>query len=222
MSVSENLRKIKASLPEGVTLVAVSKFHPVEVLDEAYKAGQRIFGESRAQELAMKKKLLAYDDIEWHFIGTLQTNKVKDIAPFIHTIQSIDSLKLLREVDKQAKKCGRTIRVLLEIHVAEEESKHGFTPDECKNMLEENLGEFGNVSFAGIMGMATLTEDESKIREEFRKLHSLFTELKCRFFSDNSQFNTVSMGMSHDYRIAIEEGSTMVRIGTNIFGEREY
>lgn len=222
MSVSQNIRQIKASLPKEVTLVAVSKFHPIEAIDEAYKAGQRVFGESRAQELVMKEKLLRYADIEWHFIGTLQTNKVKEIAPFIHTIQSIDSLKLLREVEKQAKKNNRKIRVLLEIHVAEEDSKHGFNPDECRRMLDENLGEFENVVFSGVMGMATFTDDESKIRKEFKELHSLFTEFKEKYFADNSEFKTISMGMSHDYHIAVEEGSTMVRIGTDIFGEREY
>lgn len=222
MSVSQNIRQIKASLPKEVTLVAVSKFHPIEAIDEAYKAGQRVFGESRAQELVMKEKLLRYADIEWHFIGTLQTNKVKEIAPFIHTIQSIDSLKLLREVEKQAKKNNRKIRVLLEIHVAEEDTKHGFNPDECRLMLDENLGEFENVVFSGVMGMATFTDDESKIRKEFKELHSLFTEFKEKYFADNSEFKTISMGMSHDYHIAVEEGSTMVRIGTDIFGEREY
>lgn len=222
MSVSQNIRQITASLPKGVTLVAVSKFHPIEAIDEAYKTGQRVFGESRAQELVMKEKLLRYADIEWHFIGTLQTNKVKEIAPFIHTIQSIDSLKLLREVEKQAKKNNRKIRVLLEIHVAEEDSKHGFNPDECRRMLDENLGEFENVVFSGVMGMATFTDDESKIRKEFKELHSLYTEFKEKYFADNSEFKTISMGMSHDYHIAVEEGSTMVRIGTDIFGEREY
>ena len=189
MSIAQNIVQLKTSLPQGVTLVAVSKFHPVEALWEAYNAGQRVFGESRAQELSAKQKVLP-EDIEWHFIGPLQSNKVKDIAPFIHLIHSIDSLKLLAEVNKQAKKYDRTIRVLLEIHVAQEESKHGLSPEECKELL--------------------------------RKIHDLFIELKETLCKDNVDFKEISMGMSHDYPIAIQEGSTLIRVGTSIFGEREY
>ena len=204
MSIAQNIVQLKTSLPQGVTLVAVSKFHPVEALWEAYNAGQRVFGESRAQELSAKQKVLP-EDIEWHFIGPLQSNKVKDIAPFIHLIHSIDSLKLLAEVNKQAKKHDRTIRVLLEIHVAQEESKHGLSPEECKELLrDESLAEFQHIRICGLMGM------------------DLFIELKETLCKDNVDFKEISMGMSHDYPIAIQEGSTLIRVGTSIFGEREY
>lgn len=219
-SIAQHIKELQASLPEGVTLVAVSKFHPVEALQEAYDAGQRVFGESRAQELVAKARVLP-KDIEWHFIGPLQSNKVKDIAPFIHLIHSIDSVKLLQEVNKQAAKHDRVIRVLLEIHVAEEETKHGFSVEECRE-LAAHLPELPHVSISGIMGMATQTDDEAQIRREFRTLHQLFKELKAGAFKDSDDFSILSMGMSHDYRIAIEEGSTMVRVGTYIFGEREY
>lgn len=222
MSIAQNIVQLKTSLPQGVTLVAVSKFHPVEALWEAYNAGQRVFGESRAQELSAKQKVLP-EDIEWHFIGPLQSNKVKDIAPFIHLIHSIDSLKLLAEVNKQAKKHDRTIRVLLEIHVAQEESKHGLSPEECKELLrDESLAEFQHIRICGLMGMATNTDDTGLIREEFRKIHDLFIELKETLCKDNVDFKEISMGMSHDYPIAIQEGSTLIRVGTSIFGEREY
>ena len=219
-SIAQHIKELQASLPAGVTLVAVSKFHPVEALQEAYDAGQRVFGESRAQELVAKARVLP-KDIEWHFIGPLQSNKVKDIAPFIHLIHSIDSVKLLQEVNKQAVKHDRVIRVLLEIHVAEEETKHGFSVEECRE-LAAHLPELPHVSISGIMGMATQTDDEAQIRREFRTLHQLFEELKAGAFKDSDDFSILSMGMSHDYRIAIEEGSTMVRVGTYIFGEREY
>ena len=198
MSIAQNIVQLKTSLPQGVTLVAVSKFHPVEALWEAYNAGQRVFGESRAQELSAKQKVLP-EDIEWHFIGPLQSNKVKDIAPFIHLIHSIDSLKLLAEVNKQAKKHNRTIRVLLEIHVAQEESKHGLSPEECKELLrDESLAEFQHIRICGLMGMATNTDDTGLIREEFRKIHDLFIELKETLCKDNVDFKEISMGMSHD------------------------
>ena len=222
MSISQKITELKASLPEGVTLVAVSKFHPAEALKEAYDAGQRIFGESRAQELVAKQRLLP-SDIEWHFIGPLQSNKVKDIAPFIHTIHSIDSFKLLQEVDKQALKNGRIIRVLLEIHVAQEETKHGLTPDECRSLLQdEHLHELKNIRICGLMGMATYTDDMTLVEHEFRTLHTLFRELKSCCFKSDDSFAVLSMGMSHDYTVAIREGSTMIRVGTGIFGEREY
>lgn len=222
MNISQNIVQLKASLPANVTLVAVSKFHPAEALMEAYNAGQRVFGESRAQELTAKQKVLP-GDIEWHFIGPLQSNKVKDIAPFIHTIHSIDSLKLLQEVNKQAAKNNRIIRVLLEIHVAQEETKHGLSPDECRGLLQnEQLAELGNIQICGLMGMATYTDDIALIEQEFHILHELFSELKAIYFIGNDNFAVLSMGMSHDYPVAIRQGSTMIRVGTSIFGEREY
>ena len=222
MSISQNIVQLKASLPANVTLVAVSKFHPAETLMEAYNAGQRVFGESRAQELTAKQKVLP-GDIEWHFIGPLQSNKVKDIAPFIHTIHSIDSLKLLQEVNKQALKNSRVIRVLLEIHVAQEETKHGLSPNECRELLQnEQLAELRNIQICGLMGMATYTDDTTLIEQEFHTLHELFSELKSIYFKGNDNFAVLSMGMSHDYPIAIRQGSTMIRVGTSIFGEREY
>lgn len=222
MRITRNINRLKESLPADVTLVAVSKFHPAEALEEAYAAGQRVFGESRAQELTVKQKVLP-GDIEWHFIGPLQRKKVKEIAPFIHTIQSIDSLKLLQEVDKQAARCNRVIRVLLEIHVAKEESKHGFSPAECRELLSGNLlDRLDHIRIAGLMGMATNTDDPALIEQEFRTLRTLFVELKTLFFKENDDFCELSMGMSYDYPVAIREGSTMIRIGTDIFGEREY
>ena len=222
MSIAQNIIRLKESLPAGVTLVAVSKFHPAEALQEAYEAGQRVFGESRAQELTAKQRILP-GDIEWHFIGPLQSNKVKDIAPFIHTIQSIDSLKLLSEVNKQAVRNDRKIRVMLEIHVAKEEAKHGFSPDEIRQLLlEGELNGLSHILVSGLMGMATNTDDEALIRSEFHTLHALFSELKAMYFKENDEFCELSMGMSHDYSIAVGEGSTMIRVGTSIFGEREY
>ncbi len=222
MSISQNIVQLKASLPANVTLVAVSKFHPAEALKKAYDAGQRVFGESRAQELTAKQKVLP-GDIEWHFIGPLQSNKVKDIAPFIHTIHSIDSFRLLQEVNKQAAKHNRVIRVLLEIHVAQEDTKHGLTPDECRELLQnEQLDELGNIQIVGLMGMATYTDDTTLIEQEFHLLHELFSELKAIYFKGNDIFAVLSMGMSHDYHVAIRQGSTMIRVGTSIFGEREY
>lgn len=222
MSIAQNIVQLKTSLPADVTLVAVSKFHPTDALMEAYNAGQRVFGESRAQELTAKQKVLP-GDIDWHFIGPLQSNKVKDIAPFIHTIHSIDSLKLLQEVNKQAAKNNRTIRVLLEIHVAQEETKHGLTPDECRTLLQdEKLASLNNVQICGLMGMATYTDDEALIEHEFHTLHELFSELKAIYFKGNDNFAVLSMGMSHDYPIAIRQGGNMIRVGTGIFGEREY
>lgn len=222
MSITQNITELKKSLPADVTLVAVSKFHPVEALKEAYDTGQRVFGESRAQELAAKQNVLP-GDIEWHFIGPLQSNKVKEIAPFVHLIQSIDSLKLIQEVNKQALRCGRIIRLLLEIHVADEESKHGFSPDECRELLQSGqLDTLQNIRICGLMGMATNTDDQAVIQEEFHLLYTLFTELKVSCFNENIDFTELSMGMSHDYMVAIREGSTMVRVGTGIFGEREY
>ncbi len=222
MSITQNIIELKASLPGGVTLIAVSKFHPAKALLEAYEAGQRVFGESRTQELKAKQQELP-SDIEWHFIGTLQRNKVKDIAAYVHTIHSVDSTKLLEEIQKEASKNNRNIHILLEIHIAEEETKHGLNPIECKELLSKlPFDAYPNIRFAGLMCMATDTDDTEQVRKEFRLLHSLFVEIKEEWFKNNTDFKQLSMGMSHDYSIAIEEGSTMVRIGTRIFGEREY
>jgi pyridoxal phosphate enzyme (YggS family) len=187
---------------------------------EAYKTGLRLFGESRTRELVAKQKRLP-DDIEWHFIGTLQRNKVKDIAPFVHTIHSVDSLQLLREIDKQAGKQSRIIRVLFEIHIAKEASKQGFTPETCRKMLEEeDPGAYPNIRVCGLMGMATFTPDKEQVRKEFRSLCTLFRTIQSSFFANSSSFTELSMGMTDDYEIAVDEGATMVRIGSYIFGER--
>lgn len=222
MDIATNLNNVRADLPQGVRLVAVSKFHPASAIEEAYRAGQRIFGESKEQELSEKYQLLP-KDIEWHFIGHLQTNKVKYIAPYISMIHAVDSYKLLAEIDKQARKNQRVIPCLLEIHIAQEESKYGFTFDSCREMLTQS--EWKNltgVSICGVMGMATNTDDTKEIECEFRSLHSFFTELKSTWFSSSPTFREISMGMSHDYRIAAECGSTLVRVGSKIFGERNY
>lgn len=221
MKIADNLRSVRSTIPEGVTLVAVSKFHPADVLREAYDAGQRVFGESRVQELMQKQPVLP-SDIEWHFIGTLQTNKVKYIAPFIHTIQSIDTLKLLAAVNREAEKCNRHIRVLIEVHIAEESSKHGFTPDECRKMfLDDVFSAYPHVRIGGLMGMATFTDNEEQVCREFRQLRLLFDELRVLPFVGDD-FTELSMGMSDDYPMALREGSTTVRVGTKIFGAREY
>ena len=220
MFIEENISKITDSLPSGVKLVAVSKFHPSETVKKAYDTGHRIFGESRVQEIIVKQPALP-EDIEWHFIGTLQTNKVKFIAPFISMIQSVDSLKLISEIDRQAEKCNRKIRVLIEVHIAEEDSKHGFSPDECKTFFTDGTIErFPNIQVCGLMGMATFTDDTEQVRREFRKLRAVFDEIKSTY--GDSAFTELSMGMSDDFETAIAEGSTMVRIGTAIFGTREY
>ncbi len=221
-SITDHIKEMQASLPKGVTLVAVSKFHPVEALQEAYDAGQRIFGESRAQELCAKQKVMP-NDIEWHFIGPLQSNKVKEIIPFISMIQSIDTVKLLSEVNKQAARCNRVISVLLEMHIAQEEAKHGFNHEECEALLHKDvLNQLSNVRICGLMGMATNTDNSDQVRKEFHGLHDYFLELKNGFFKDDDFFKTLSMGMTQDYDIAVEEGSTMIRVGTHIFGERQY
>ncbi|MDR3268659.1 MAG: YggS family pyridoxal phosphate-dependent enzyme [Tannerella sp.] len=217
--IRERLATLKSSLPAGVTLLAVSKFHPVETLQEAYDAGQRVFGENRVQELVAKQPLLP-PDIEWHFIGTLQTNKVKHIAPFVHTIQSVDSLPLLKEIDRQAARCNRRIRVFLEIHIAEETTKHGFSPEDCRTLFREGLSAAcPHVRVEGLMGMATYTDDMEQVRREFHTLRALFEELQP---VAGASFGDLSMGMSNDYAIAVQEGSTIIRIGTLLFGEREY
>ena len=222
MSIAQNIVQLKTSLPQGVTLVAVSKFHPVEALWEAYNAGQRVFGESRAQELSAKQKVLP-EDIEWHFIGHLQTNKIKYMIPYVAMIHGIDSYKLLAEVNKQAVKAGRTVNCLLQIHVAQEETKFGFSPEECKEML--NVGEWKeltHVRIRGLMGMASNTDCIEQINREFCSLNRLFNEIKTTWFTHSDTFCELSMGMSHDYHEAIAAGSTLVRVGSKIFGERNY
>ena len=222
MSIANRLREVTDSLPQGVRLVAVSKFHPAEYVKEAYDAGQRVFGESREQELSRKVEELP-KDIEWHFIGHLQTNKVKYIAPYISMIDAVDSLKLLREINKQAAAHGRTIKVLLELHIAEEETKYGLSLDACRELLE--CGEWRalqNVQICGLMMMASHVDDESIIRKEFMLAADFFDEVKARYFADDPRFCVRSWGMSHDYHIAAECRSTMVRVGTYIFGERNY
>lgn len=222
MDIQANLKEVLTSLPAQVKLVAVSKFHPNESIEQAYRAGQRIFGESKVQELTGKYETLP-KDIEWHFIGHLQTNKVKYIAPYIAMIHAVDSYKLLAEIDKQAAKNGRVIPCLLEIHIAQEESKYGFTFQECREMLE--AGEWKSLThicIAGLMGMATFTEDETEIKKEFDSLKQFFNEIKQNYFADRDTFREISMGMSHDYPLAIEAGSTLVRVGSKIFGERIY
>lgn len=217
-----NLSEVRASIPEGMKLVAVSKFHPAESIEAAYAEGQRIFGESHEQELSRKVASLP-GDIRWHFIGHLQTNKVKYIAPYISMIEAVDSLKLLKEIDRQAARYGRVIDVLLELHVAEEATKYGFTTDACRQMLEE--GEWrglANVRICGLMTMASFVDDEEQIRSEFMVASRFFDEVKARYFSDSDVFCERSWGMSDDYRIAIGCNSTMVRVGTKIFGPRVY
>lgn len=222
MDIQANLKEVLDQLPEGVRLVAVSKFHPNEAIEEAYKVGQRIFGESREQELSTKHETLP-KDIEWHFIGHLQTNKVKYIAPYIAMIHAVDSYKLLAEIDKQAAKYNRVIPCLLEIHIAQEESKYGFTFDTCRQMLEEGgWKQLKHVCIAGVMGMGTNTDDEKEVEKEFRSLADFFKSLKQDYFSQTDSFKEISMGMSHDYQIAIKCGTTLVRVGSKIFGERIY
>mgnify|MGYP003304927969 FL=1 len=220
--IQEEIQTIKAGLPESVRLVAVSKFHPIEALQEAYEGGQRIFGESKVQEMTQKYEALP-KDIEWHFIGHLQTNKIKYMAPYVALIHGVDSYKLLSEINKQAAKAGRIIPCLLQIHIAQEETKFGFSTDECRAMLEEgNWRQLKNVQITGVMGMATNTEDEAQIKREFSTLSAFFQEVKETYFKEVSSFKEISMGMSDDYPIAIEEGSTLIRIGSRIFGARNY
>lgn len=222
MNLSEKINNIQKTLPAGVRLVAVSKYHPASLIQEAYDAGQRIFGESHVQELVAKHDALP-KDIEWHFIGHLQTNKVKYIAPFVSLIHAVDSERLLIEIDKQAKRSGRTIPVLLQVHVAKETTKFGFTPDELLNFMENgDWRQYTNIRFSGIMCMATNTDDEALIASEFEEAKTLFHRIKEKYFSDSDTFNECSWGMSGDYPIAIEHGSTLIRIGSMIFGERTY
>jgi hypothetical protein len=220
--VKGNLREVLNNLPDGVRLVAISKYHPNEYIEAAYAEGQRIFGESHEQELRLKHETLP-KDIYWHFIGHLQTNKVKYIAPYITMVEAVDSLRLLQEIDRQAAKYDRVIDVLLELHIAEEETKYGLTPDDCRQLLADGeWRQLQHVRICGLMMMASFVDDEQQIRSEFRIAKSLFDEVKATYFADKDYFCERSWGMSHDYRIACEEGSTMVRIGTTIFGPRVY
>ena len=216
------MREVKSNIPEGVTLVAVSKFHPNEYIEAAYAEGQRVFGESHEQELSKKYDTLP-KDIQWHFIGHLQTNKVKYIAPYISMVDAVDSLKLLKEINKQAAKHDRVIDVLLELHIAQEATKYGLTIDACRQLLDD--GEWrnlNNVRICGLMMMASNTDDENRIRSEFMLAADFFDEVKAKYFADSAAFCQRSWGMSHDYKIAVGCRSTMVRVGTTIFGPRVY
>jgi PLP dependent protein len=218
--IASKITTLKENLPNDVTLVAVSKTKPITAITEAYEAGQRIFGENKAQELQEKYDALP-KDIVWHFIGHLQTNKVKYIAPFVDLIHSIDSEKLLKEVDKEAKKNNRIIPCLLQFHIAEEETKFGFSFEEAKELLEsDNFLQYQNIQLVGVMGMASFTEDEELIRSEFQTLHDYFQVIKSHYFKFNADFKEISMGMSGDYQLAIEHGSTLIRLGSTIFGSR--
>lgn len=220
--VKGNLHKVLSELPDSVRLVAISKFHPNDYIKAAYDEGQRVFGESHEQELSRKYDELP-KDIEWHFIGHLQTNKVKYIAPYISMVEAVDSLKLLREIEKQAAKHERTIDVLLELHIAQEATKYGLSLNACRQLLAD--GEWrrlAHVRICGLMTMASFTDDESQIRREFQTARTFFDEIKSKYFATDPAFCQRSWGMSHDYRIAVECGSTMVRVGTAIFGPRVY
>ena len=220
--VKHNLHQILDTLPQGTRLVAISKYHPNEYIMAAYEEGQRVFGESHEQELRLKHEQLP-KDIEWHFIGHLQTNKVKYIAPYVSMIEAVDSLKLLKEINKQAEKCGRVIKVLLELHIAEESTKYGLTLDACRQLLAD--GEWRSlqhVRICGLMMMASFTDNHDQVRREMQTAADFFDEVKAEYFNDEEAFCERSWGMSDDYLVAIQTRSTMVRIGTTIFGPRVY
>ena len=220
MSINEQINSFLQEIPEAVKLVAVSKTKPLDSIQEAYDGGYRIFGENKVQELVAKQPELP-NDIEWHFVGHLQSNKVKYIAPFVSLMHAVDSLKLLKEINKQALKNKRTIHCLLQFHIAIEQSKFGLNLEEAQNILRsDEYLQFENIQISGVMGMATFTNDQEQVRQEFRQLKSFFGQLKKEFFTNDPNFKEISMGMTGDYKIAIEEGSTMIRIGTAIFGER--
>lgn len=220
--VKGQLRKVLDTLPDGVRLVAISKYHPNEYIEAAYAEGQRIFGESHEQELRQKHTSLP-QDIEWHFIGHLQTNKVKYIAPYVTMVEAVDSLKLLKEIDKQAERCGRVIDVLLELHIAEESTKYGLRLDECRQLLSDGeWRQMKHVRICGLMMMASLTDDQEQLRREFMTAADFFDEVKQQYFADAPWFRERSWGMSDDYTVAVDCRSTMVRIGTMIFGPRVY
>ena len=221
-SIAENITQIKAQLPEGVSLVAVSKYHPVKQLQEAYAAGQRIFGESHAQELVAKAPLMP-DDVQWHFIGHLQRNKVRQIMPIVSLIHSVDSIRLLSTIDKEAARIGRTVDVLLQLHVAQEEAKSGFAVEELIQLAENGeFQPFKHVRYRGLMAMATFTTDTALIASEFARVASTYATLLEKQIFPDADFNQLSMGMSDDWHIAVEHGATLVRIGTQIFGPRQY
>ena len=220
--IKENLEKIRATMPEGITLVAVSKTKPISDLQEAYDAGQRTFGENYPQEMRDKHEVLP-QDIQWHFIGHLQTNKIKYIIPYVTLIHSIDTANLLEAVNKEAKKHERVVDCLLQFHIAQEETKFGLDLDEARQLLEsEAFKAMENVRICGVMGMATFTDDKTEVRKEFKHLKAIFDILKKEYFANQPQFKEISMGMSDDYLIAIEEGATMVRVVSKIFGARFY
>ena len=220
--VKSHLHEVLDTLPQGVRLVAISKYHPNEYIEAAYEEGQRVFGESHEQELRQKHVSLP-QDIEWHFIGHLQPNKVKYIAPYVTMIEAVDSLKLLREINKQAEKCGRCIKVLLELHIAEEATKYGLTLDDCRQLLADGeWRQMQHVQICGIMMMASLTDNEAQIRQEMLTARDFFDEVKAQYFADDEAFCERSWGMSDDYPIALQTGSTMIRVGTKIFGPRVY
>jgi pyridoxal phosphate enzyme (YggS family) len=219
-SISENILSIKKELPSHVQLIAVSKTKPVSMLQEAYDSGQRLFGENYVQEIVEKQPVLP-SDIEWHFIGHLQSNKVKYIASFVKCIHAVESEKLLAEINKQAAKNNRTIECLLQIHIAEEESKFGFNPENAISEISKiDFSKYPNVSINGLMGMASFVDDQDQVKREFQSLKQIFDALKKECFATSNSFKEISMGMSGDYKMAIEEGSTMVRVGSSIFGSR--
>lgn len=222
MSIAEQLNRLRHNIPEGVNLLAISKYQPIEALQEAYDAGQRMFGENHIMEMAAKAKALPHD-IEWHFTGHVQTNKIKYMAPFVHLIHAVDSFRLLREIDKHAARHRRVINCLLQIHVAQEDTKYGFTIDECRALLaNEPWRELQHISICGLMAMGSNTDDMDQVRHEFRQVKALFDELKAAHFAHEPSFCHISEGMTDDYPIAIEEGSTIVRIGSMIFGNRAH
>jgi len=218
--IVKNLLNVQDSLIENVQLIAVSKTKPASDIQTLYNAGQRAFGENKVQELVEKYEVLP-KDIEWHLIGHLQSNKVKYIAPFVHLIHGVDSFKLLKEINKEGVKCKRIIPCLLQFHIAQEETKFGFSFEEAQEMLESNeFVELQHVAIHGVMGMASFTEDKNQIHEEFQTLHNYFQLIKSHYFKFNPEFKELSIGMSGDYKIAMDEGSTMVRVGSTIFGSR--
>jgi hypothetical protein len=220
MSVAEGLDRVKKNLPEHCVLVAVSKTKPVEILQQAYDHGHRDFGENKVQEMVEKSEALP-KDIRWHMIGHLQRNKVKYIAPFVHLIHGVDSLRLLKEIQKQGMKYERVLDCLLQIHIAREETKFGFDAEEINGELLQAIGTLSHVRIRGLMGMATFTHDEGRIREEFKYLHDLYQQLSEQPSPNNFEMSILSMGMSNDYSIALEEGSNMIRVGSLIFGPRD-
>jgi len=220
--IAAALTRIRQTLPTDVTLLAVSKTHPAEAIQEAYDAGQRCFGENKVQELIAKAHLLP-QDIEWHLIGHLQTNKVRSVLPYVSLIQSVDSLKLVATIDKESAKLALSTRILLQVHIAQEETKFGFSPEELRTLIEKNaFTSYKHVQICGLMGMASLSEDEAQIRREFDSLKALFNEIRAKNLLPVSPFQILSMGMSGDYPIAVEAGSTLVRVGSSIFGARNY